>query len=76
MINECEAVGGMRISRETQILEKNPPQCLLPLKIPYYLTWNRILVTSMGYRRLTANTSNIFFHDKLIVAELFNQFSV
>jgi hypothetical protein len=27
MINECGALGGIRIGRETEVLERRPPQC-------------------------------------------------
>jgi hypothetical protein len=71
MINECEAVGGIRIGRG-----KPAPVPLLAPKIPYYLTGDRIQVALMVCRRLTANTSNVLFRDKLIVAQIFNQFPV
>jgi hypothetical protein len=37
MINECGAVGEMRIGIETKVLEQNPPVPLCPLQILYNL---------------------------------------
>jgi hypothetical protein len=46
MINECGAVDGMTIGIGNPNTRRNPaPVPLLPLKIPYYLTWDRIQVS-------------------------------
>jgi hypothetical protein len=49
MINQCEAVGGMRTGGETEMLGENLPQChLVEHKLPYDLTWDRIQATRVG----------------------------
>lgn len=77
MINESEAAGGIGLGKGNPNTGGNPASVsLFPQKIPYYLTGDRIQVASMGCRKLTVNTSNILFRDKVIVAQSFNQFPV
>jgi hypothetical protein len=53
MINECGAVGGMRIGRETRsTLQRIPPRALCP---PNVLIWDWTLCAAVGSWRLTAS---------------------
>jgi hypothetical protein len=55
MINECGAVGGMRIGRGNRSTRRKPaPIPLRPPQIPHDLTWDRSRATAVGNRRLTA----------------------
>jgi hypothetical protein len=52
---ECGAVGGMRIDRENQSIERKPaPMPLFPQQIPRDFTWDRTRAAAVGSRRLTA----------------------
>jgi hypothetical protein len=49
--DECGAVGGVRISRETNMLGENLPQCHF---VPHDLTWARTWAAAVGSQWLTA----------------------
>jgi hypothetical protein len=53
MMDECGAVGGMEIAKETEELKENPPlmpHC--PPQIPGNVIWNRTGVSAVGNRRV------------------------
>jgi hypothetical protein len=55
MIDDYEAISGMRISRGNRSTRrKSAPVQLCPPQIPYDLSWARTQTASMGSRRLTA----------------------
>jgi hypothetical protein len=55
IVDECGAVGGMKIGRETELLGENlPPVQICPPHIPHDLTWARTRATEVGSRRLAS----------------------
>jgi hypothetical protein len=56
MIDECEAVGGMRIGKGNRSIRRKPaPVPLCPPQISHDLTWDRTrAAAAVGSRRLTA----------------------
>jgi hypothetical protein len=55
MIDECGAVGGMRIGKGNRNTRKKPvPMPLCPPQIPHDLTWARTRAAAVGSRRLTS----------------------
>jgi hypothetical protein len=55
MVDECGAVGGMRIDRGNRSTRRKPATVpLCPPQIPYDLTWARTRAAAVGSRRLTA----------------------
>jgi hypothetical protein len=49
MINECGAVGGMKIGRGYRNIRRKPaPVSLCPPQIPHELTWDQTRAAAMG----------------------------
>jgi hypothetical protein len=54
MIDECRAIGGMRIGRGNRSTRRKPASVpLFPPRIPHDLTWARTRTAAVGSRRLT-----------------------
>jgi hypothetical protein len=54
IIDECEAVGGMRIGKEHQSAwRKSAPVPLCPPQISHYINWDQTWATTLGSRQLT-----------------------
>jgi hypothetical protein len=51
--DECEALDGMRMAGETEVLGENLSQCYCPPQIPHILTWDRSQAATVGSRPLT-----------------------
>jgi hypothetical protein len=55
MINEYDAIGGMRIgSRNWSTWRKSVPMPVCPPQIPHDLTWDRTQAATVGSQWLTA----------------------
>jgi hypothetical protein len=53
-IDECAAIGGMRIGRGNRSTRRKPaPVPLCPPQIPHDLTWTRTRAAAVGRRQLT-----------------------
>jgi hypothetical protein len=71
MIDDCGAVGGMRIGRGSRSTWRKPsPVSHCPPQIPHDLTWARNRAAELGSRRLTAWTvarPQIFFKVNIFI---------
>jgi hypothetical protein len=49
-MNECGAVGGMKIGKAKQSARRKPvPVPLYPPQVPLYLTWDRTEAAEVGF---------------------------